>query len=106
MYSGIQRRKEVIFDKYFITYPRVLKFKFELTDKFAGPEDPRAILKTDEFGEEAIITFNLDNGKNRKFYSLLRRRRQKSLLKFEIGGKQPKKIEKNWTPFFHPIFEK
>lgn len=105
-YQSDQKKKEKIIDKYFITYPRVLKFKFNFIDKFNGPEDPRVILKSDRSGEEPILIFNLDEGKGRKIYSLLPHRKRETLLEYKIEGETLKKVEKNWAPFFHPSYEK
>lgn len=99
------KRKEVILDKYFITYPTVLKFDFKVLSKWSGPEDPRVIMRKDNIHvEEPVIIFDLDDGTDRGMFSLLPHRRTAKITKFSLDKKdgQLGKVEKNWTPFFLP----
>lgn len=102
--SKNEKRKQQILDKYFITYPTVLKFSFKLRPNLSGPEDPHVILKKHNDGiEEPILVFNLDDGTDRKIHSILPYRRVPTLVKFHLPEKKAlERTEKNWSPFFLP----
>ncbi|CCD25026.1 uncharacterized protein NDAI_0E02100 [Naumovozyma dairenensis CBS 421] len=99
-----KRRKEKILNRYFQSYPSLIEVPFNIkAEGCKGPEDPHVVLKKTSKGEEPVIIFNMldDTDKKRKMYAIMPHRKVDPIVTFRINGQEPKKVEKNWTPFFN-----
>ncbi|CCH60516.1 hypothetical protein TBLA_0C07250 [Henningerozyma blattae CBS 6284] len=95
-----QERKNLLLDKYFVTYPTIYKIPFDTDGKFRGPEDPRIILRKIHNNEEPVIIFNMGNEEGRGIHTFLPHRAIEQLQKLKVSNFKVLKKEKNWTPFF------
>ncbi|KAH3899600.1 conserved putative beta-mannosyltransferase [Saccharomycodes ludwigii] len=98
-------RKKKFLNRYSVEFPTWLDIDMDLKDgETLGTEDPRVVLLGN--GEPLVIFNMLDKDYNidkttRSIYSYFPFRKINPQLKFVIEGRQPKSVEKNWTPFLH-----
>lgn len=101
-YDALERKQRMM-SKYYLTYPTVLEVPFSPQGKWKGPEDPHVIIRKVGDFEEPIVIFNMydDFHERRMMMAFMPHRKSEPLVKFSIDGRDPKKTEKNWAPFFH-----
>lgn len=98
-----EKRRESILSKFYMTYPTILNIPFKTDGDWKGPEDPHVVLRRTEHGEEPVVIYNIrDEDLDRRIMvAFLPHRKIEPMVKFSIGGREQREIEKNWTPFFH-----
>ncbi len=69
-----EKAKEKVLSNYFMIYTQILDFDYPLRDLYAAPEDPHVILRGEGKYQEPAIIFNLNDGRNRRLYSIFRHR--------------------------------
>ncbi|CCH61698.1 hypothetical protein TBLA_0F01560 [Henningerozyma blattae CBS 6284] len=98
-FEQLKVRKNTLLRRYYVTYPTNYDVPFNLPEKFAGPEDPRIILRRTKNVEEPIIIFNMNDGESRKMHAYLPHRNVNKVVKFRFENMNHD-TEKNWAPFF------
>lgn len=98
-----EKRRESILSKFYMTYPTILNIPFKTDGDWKGPEDPHVVLRKTENGEEPVVIYNIqDEDLDRRIMvAFLPHRKIDPMVKFSIGGREQRGLEKNWTPFFH-----
>ena len=99
---NIEKRIDLLLDKYSIKYPTVINIPFVLRPEWNGPEDPHVILREDKDGDEPIIIFNMNTHKGIKVHAVMPHRKIDPVVMFDIEDTELKVFEKNWSPFFFP----
>ncbi|AOA64517.1 Beta mannosyl transferase 4 [Komagataella phaffii] len=69
--------------------------------RWLGPEDAK-IAVNPETPDDPIVIFNMQNSVNRAMYGFYPFRPENKQVLFSIKDEEPRKKEKNWTPFFVP----
>ncbi|SSD59453.1 uncharacterized protein SCODWIG_01214 [Saccharomycodes ludwigii] len=110
-------KEKQFLDKFSLEFPTFMDIELGNKDGYyTGSEDPRVILKENMFDknkQEPFIHFNMEYKdivrKGREEETKQRRymcgyfplRKNERQIKFTINKKEPNRMEKNWTPFFH-----